>query len=57
MDLEELRMTLEELCRELNGRDFSHADQQRLVDVLSEASLAHAQLESGHAVSTGTLCP
>jgi len=57
MDLEEMRMTLEELCRELNGRDFSHADQQRFVDVLSEASLAHAHLESGHAVSTGTLCP
>lgn len=57
MDLEELRMTLEALCRELNGRDFSHADQQRLVDDLSKASLAHAQLGSGHAVSTGTLCP
>jgi hypothetical protein len=57
MDLEEMRMTLEELCRELNGRDFSQADQQRFTDVLSEASLAHAHLGSSHAVFTGTLCP
>jgi hypothetical protein len=57
MDLEEMRMTLEELCRESNGRDFSHADQRRFTDLLSEASLAYAHLESSHAVSTGTLCP
>ena len=56
MDLEETEMTLEELCHGLNGRDFSHADQQRLVGVLSEAERAHAQLASGDAVSTGTLC-
>jgi hypothetical protein len=56
MDLEETKMTLEELCRGLNGRDFPRADQQRLVDVLGEASRAHAQLESGNgAVSAGTL--
>ena len=56
MDLEETMMTLEELCHGLNGRDFSHADQQRLVGILSEASHVHAQLVSGNAVSTGTLC-
>ena len=55
MDLEETKTTLEELCHGLNGRDFPRADQQRLVDVLGEASRAHAQLESGNAVSTGTL--
>jgi len=55
MDLEETKMTLEELCHGLNGRDFPRADQQRLIDVLGEASRAHAQLESGNAVSTGTL--
>jgi len=56
MDLEETKMTLEELCQGLNGRDFSHADQQRLVDILGEALRIHAQLASGNAVSTGTLC-
>ena len=55
VDLEEIKMTLE-VCRELNDRDFSHADQQRFIDVLSEASLAHAHMESGHAVSAGTHC-
>jgi hypothetical protein len=53
-DLEETKMTLEELCRGLNGRTFPHDEQQRLVDILSAASHAHAA--SGGEVSTGTLC-
>jgi hypothetical protein len=55
LDLEETRMTLEELCRGLNGRDFLHADQQRLVDALNNALREH--LASDNAVSTGTLGP
>ena len=57
MDLEETTMTLEEICRELNGREFSHDDQQRLVDVLNDVALAHTQLAPENVVSTGKLCP
>jgi hypothetical protein len=49
--LEETRITLQELCRELNGRNFSPAAQGRFVDVLSRAWKAH--LAAG---STGTHC-
>ena len=56
MGLEQTKMTLGELCHGLNGRDFAHVDQQRLVDILGEASCVHAQWASGNAVSTGTLC-
>ena len=55
-ELEETKLTLEELCRELSGREFSHADQQRLVDVLNDVSLAHTQLVPEGEVSTGKLC-
>ena len=55
IELEETRMTLEELCRGLNGRDFPHADQQRFVDALNDASQVH--LASDNAASTGVLCP
>jgi len=51
IELEETRMTLEELCRGLNGRDFPHADQQRFVDALNNALQVH--LASDNAVSTG----
>jgi len=37
IELKETRMTLEELCRGLNGRDFPHADQQRFADALNNA--------------------
>ena len=55
IELEETRMTLEELCRGLNGRDFPHADQQRFVDALNNALQVH--LASDNAASTGMLCP
>jgi len=55
-DLEETRMTLDELCRNLKGREFPHADQQDFVNALNDVS--QAQLASGSAaVSTGTLFP
>jgi hypothetical protein len=44
MDLEETRMTLEELCRELNGRDFSDAEQEHLFRVLIQVSDEHSAL-------------
>jgi len=56
MDLEETTITIEELCRELSGREFPHADQQRLVNVLHDVSDAHTRLTSENAVSTGKLC-
>lgn len=56
VELEETKMTLEELCRELSGREFSHADQQRLVEALNDVSHAHTQLVSENGVSTGKLC-
>jgi hypothetical protein len=37
MDIEETKMTFEELGRELHGQYFSHADQERLSDALSRA--------------------
>lgn len=51
-DIEDIKSTLEELCRNLNGRDFSPATQERFVDVLCDTWQAH--LASG---STGTLSP
>ena len=60
IDLEETRMTLDELCRNLKGREFPHADQQDFVNALNDVSQAQAQaqLASGSAaVSTGTLYP
>ena len=56
VELEETKMTLEELCRELSGREFSHADQQRLVEALNDVSHAHTQLVSESAMSTRKLC-
>jgi hypothetical protein len=50
-DIEDLKSTYQELCRGLNGSDFSHATQQRFVNVLSELCEAHLS-----SVSTGTLC-
>jgi hypothetical protein len=55
MDLEETRMTLDALCRGLNGRAFPHADQQRLVDVLTDIYNAPSALDN--AGPTGTICP
>ena len=56
LDLEETRMTLNELCRNLKGREFPHTDQQDFVNALSDVS--QAQSASGSAaVSTGTLYP
>jgi hypothetical protein len=52
MDLEETRMTLDALCGDLSGREFPHADQQRLVDVLHDVLHAHAHLASENAAST-----
>ena len=51
-DIEDMTLTFQELCRDLNGRDFSHTAQERFVDVFSE--LRRALSTSG---STGTLCP
>jgi hypothetical protein len=50
-DIEDLKSTYQELCRGLNGSDFSHATQERFVGVLNELWQAHQS--SG---STGTLC-
>jgi hypothetical protein len=50
-NIEELKSTYQELCRGLNGSDFSHATQERFVDVFSELWQAHST--SG---LTGTLC-
>lgn len=59
IDLQETRMTLEGLCRGLNGQDFPSDDQERLADVLNDVSHAHAhaQLVSANEESTGMLCP
>jgi len=40
MDLEETKMTLKTLCRELNGRDLSDADQEHLSNILHRTHLA-----------------
>jgi hypothetical protein len=56
-DQQEVGLTLEGLCRGLNGRDFPSNDQQRLADVLNDVLHAHAQLVSGNVESTGMLCP
>ena len=53
-DIEDLKTTYVELCRGLNGSDFSHATQERFVDVFSELWQAH--LTSGSMTTTGTLC-
>jgi hypothetical protein len=45
-DLEDIKLTLQELCREMNGRKFSLAAQQRFVDVLSHTWKAHLAAES-----------
>jgi hypothetical protein len=58
LDLEETKMTLDVLCHDLNGREFSYKDQQCLVNVLRKISQTHLASESGSAaVSTGTLLP
>jgi hypothetical protein len=49
-DIEDIKSTLEELCRDLNGRDFSPAIQERFVDVLCDIWRAHLA-----SASTGTL--
>jgi hypothetical protein len=49
-DIEDIKSTLEELRRDLNGRDFSPATQERFVDVLCDAWRAHLA-----SASTGTL--
>jgi hypothetical protein len=51
-DIEDIKSTLEELCRDLNGRDFSPATQERFVDVLCDTWRAHLA-----SASTGTLSP
>jgi len=52
VDIREIEMTLEELCRELSGREFPDADQQRLFNALQDVSQAHTKLASENAVST-----
>jgi hypothetical protein len=51
-DIEDIKSTLEELCRDLNGRDFSPAAQECFVDVLCDTWRAHLV-----SASTGTLFP
>ena len=51
-DIEDIKSTLEELCRDLNGFDFSPAAQERFVDVLCDTWQAHLS-----SASTGTLSP
>jgi hypothetical protein len=51
-DIEDIKSTSEELCRDLNGRDFSPATQERFVDVLCDTWQAHLA-----SASTGTLSP
>jgi hypothetical protein len=51
-DIEDIKLTLEELCRDLNGRDFSLASQERFVDMLCDTWRAHLA-----SASTGTLFP
>jgi len=45
-DLEDIKLTLRELCHEMNGRKFSPVAQQRFVDVLSRTWKAHLAAES-----------
>jgi hypothetical protein len=49
-DIEDIKSTLEELCRDMSSRDFSPATQKRFVDVLCDTWQAHLA-----SVSTGTL--
>jgi hypothetical protein len=35
-DIEDIKLTFQELCYDLDGRYFSHTTQERLVDVLGE---------------------
>ena len=51
-DIEDIKSTLDKLCRDLNCRDFSPAAQEHFVDVLCDIWQAH--LDSA---STGTLFP
>ena len=51
-DIEDMTLTFQELCRDLNGRDFSHTAQERFVDVLSDLRRALST-----SWSTGTICP
>jgi hypothetical protein len=51
-DIEDIKSTLEELCRDLNGRDFSFTTQELFIDVLSDTWRAHLASEP-----TGTLFP
>lgn len=48
-DIEDIKSTLRDLCRDLNGRDFSPATQERFVDVLCDTWRAHLA-----STSTGT---
>ena len=49
-DIVDIKSVFEELCRDLNGRDFSPATQERFVNVVSETWEAHSA-----SASTGTL--
>jgi hypothetical protein len=51
-DIEDIKSTLEELCRDLHGRDFSPATQEHFVDVLCDTWRAHLA-----SASTGMLFP
>jgi hypothetical protein len=52
LDIEDIKSILEELCRDLNGRDFSPTTQEHFVDVLCDAWRAHLA-----SASTGMLFP
>jgi hypothetical protein len=54
-NIEHIKLTFRELCRGLNGRDFSSASQERFVRVLRETWEAHLDSAPTKA-STGTLC-
>lgn len=53
-DIEDIKSTLEELCRDLNGRDFSPAAQERLVDVLCDIWRTHLASASTGKLSSNT---
>jgi len=54
-EIEDVKSTFEDLCRGLNGRDFSPATQERFVDVLSDVWKEHvAVVSSGERSSTDT---
>jgi hypothetical protein len=51
-DIEDIKLTFQELCRGLNGRDFSLATQEHFVKVFCDTWQAHLA-----SAPTGTLCP